>query len=82
MANSKQTLICSYLAVALLLGLLLNSVFGWAWADALAALVIAGFAVREGIEAWRGHACCAAPVSALTAESQSEQSCDAACCAG
>ncbi|MBN9612548.1 MAG: cation transporter, partial [Actinobacteria bacterium] len=58
-ADSKQTLVCSYLSAALLIGLLLNSLFGWEWADSIAALVIAGFAIREGIEAWRGDACCA-----------------------
>ena len=67
-ADSKQTLICTYLSAALLAGLLLNSLFGWAWADSVAALVIAGFAVREGIEAWRGDACCAAPVAVFTGE--------------
>ena len=56
-ADSKQTLICSYLSAVLLAGLVLNSAVGWWWADPLAALVIAGFAVREGIEAWRGDAC-------------------------
>ncbi|MGU3645053.1 cation diffusion facilitator family transporter [Microbacterium sp. C23T] len=56
-ADSKQTLICTYLSAAVLIGLLLNSLFGWWWADAIAGLVIAGFAVREGIEAWRGDAC-------------------------
>lgn len=63
-ADSKQTLICSYLSAAVLLGLLANSLLGWAWADAVAALVIAAFAVREGREAWRGDAC-TQPVSAL-----------------
>jgi divalent metal cation (Fe/Co/Zn/Cd) transporter len=66
-ADSKQTLICSYLSAALLVGLLLNYWFGWAWADSIAALVIAGFAVREGLEAWRGDAC-AVPIAALTGE--------------
>jgi divalent metal cation (Fe/Co/Zn/Cd) transporter len=56
-ADSKQTLICAYLSAAVLCGLLLNSLFGWWWADALAGIVIAGFAIREGIEAWRGDAC-------------------------
>ena len=55
-ADSKQTLICSFLSVALLVGLLLNALFGWAWADPVAALVIVIFAVREGIEAWGGEA--------------------------
>ncbi len=56
-ADSKQTLICSYLSAAVLLGLLLNTLFGWWWADPIAALVIVVFAVREGIEAWKGDAC-------------------------
>lgn len=66
-ADAKQTLLCAYLSAALLIGLLLNTLFGWGWADAVAALVIAGFAVREGIEAWRGDAC-ATPVAELTGE--------------
>ena len=78
-ADSKQTLICSYLSAALLVGLLLNSLLGWAWADSVAALVIAGFAVREGVEAWRGDACCAAPLSALTGERETEACCDDCC---
>ena len=56
-ADSKQTLICTYLSAAVLIGLVLNTLFGWWWADAIAGLVIAGFAVREGLEAWRGDAC-------------------------
>jgi divalent metal cation (Fe/Co/Zn/Cd) transporter len=56
-ADSKQTLICTYLSAAVLIGLLLNSLFGWWWADPLAGLVIAIFAIREGIEAWKGDAC-------------------------
>jgi divalent metal cation (Fe/Co/Zn/Cd) transporter len=56
-ADSKQTLICTYLSAAVLIGLVLNSLFGWWWADAVAGLVIAAFAVREGLEAWRGDAC-------------------------
>jgi divalent metal cation (Fe/Co/Zn/Cd) transporter len=57
-ADSKQTLLCTYLSAALLAGLLLNALLGWAWADPLAAIVIAGIAVREGINAWRGDPCC------------------------
>ncbi|GAA5035106.1 cation transporter [Microbacterium fluvii] len=56
-ADSKQTLICTYLSSAVLAGLVLNSLLGWWWADAIAGLVIAGFAIREGLEAWRGDAC-------------------------
>ena len=57
-ADSKQTLLCTYLSAVLLVGLLLNSVLGWSWADPIAALVIAVVAVKEGREAWRGHRCC------------------------
>jgi|SRR6266498_761434 len=57
-ADSKQTLLCTYLSGVLLVGLLLNSVFGWSWADSVAALVIAALAIREGREAWRGDGCC------------------------
>ncbi|MGC5627771.1 cation transporter [Georgenia sp. Z1344] len=78
-ADSKQTLICTYLSAALLAGLLLNSLLGWAWADSVAALVIAVVAVREGIEAWRGDACCATPVAVLTGEHEGD-SCGDACC--
>jgi divalent metal cation (Fe/Co/Zn/Cd) transporter len=70
-ADSKQTLLCSYLSAALLAGLLLNSLLGWAWADSIAALVIAGFALKEGLEAWKGDAC-TVPVSALTGEREGE----------
>lgn len=58
-ADSKQTLLCTYLSAVLLAGLILNSTLGWWWADAGAALVIATIAVREGINAWRGDVCCA-----------------------
>jgi divalent metal cation (Fe/Co/Zn/Cd) transporter len=57
-ADSKQTLLCTYLSAALLVGLLLNALVGWSWADPVAALVIAVIAVREGRNAWRGDPCC------------------------
>jgi divalent metal cation (Fe/Co/Zn/Cd) transporter len=57
-ADSKQTLLCTYLSGVLLVGLLLNSVLDWSWADPIVALVIAAVAVREGREAWRGEHCC------------------------
>lgn len=57
-ADSKQTLLCTYLSAVLLLGLVLNSLLGWSWADPIAALAIAAVAVKEGREAWRGHHCC------------------------
>ncbi|MBN9102932.1 MULTISPECIES: cation transporter [unclassified Pseudonocardia] len=57
-ADSKQTLLCTYLSGVLLAGLLLNVLFGWSWADPIAALVIAAVALKEGRDAWRGQHCC------------------------
>ena len=57
-ADSQQALLCSYLSAVLLVGLGLNSLFGWSWADPIAGLVIAAVAVREGLEAWKGRNCC------------------------
>jgi divalent metal cation (Fe/Co/Zn/Cd) transporter len=57
-ADSTQTLLCTYLSAVLLLGLVLNSTLGWSWADPVAGLVIAAVAVREGRDAWRGDGCC------------------------
>ncbi|MEU6077937.1 cation transporter [Micromonospora sp. NPDC047074] len=65
-ADSKQTLLCTYLSAVLLVGLAVNSLFGWSWADPIAALVIAAVAVKEGREAWKGDTCCA-PNAALRA---------------
>jgi divalent metal cation (Fe/Co/Zn/Cd) transporter len=56
-ADSRQTLLCAWLSAVLLVGLVLNSALGWWWADPLAALVIAAWAVKEGVEAWGGDAC-------------------------
>ncbi|GAA2086923.1 cation transporter [Actinomadura alba] len=63
-ADSKQTLLCTYLSAVLLVGLAVNSLLGWAWADPIAALIIAAVAVKEGREAWLGNACCALPAAA------------------
>lgn len=73
-ADSKQTLLCTYLSAVLLVGLVVNSLFGWSWADPIAALVIAGIAVKEGVDAWRGDACCA-PVVGLPVESSDQCGC-------
>jgi divalent metal cation (Fe/Co/Zn/Cd) transporter len=56
--EASQTQLCAYLSVALLVGLLLNALAGWWWADPLAALVIAAVAVQEGRQSWRGEGCC------------------------
>jgi divalent metal cation (Fe/Co/Zn/Cd) transporter len=57
-SEATQNMICAYLSVALLVGLGLNALFGWWWADPAAALVIAAVAFREGVETWKGDACC------------------------
>ncbi|WP_448626538.1 cation diffusion facilitator family transporter [Geodermatophilus sp. URMC 64] len=63
-ADSTQTLLCTYLSAVLLVGLVLNATVGWDWADPIAALVIAAVAVREGRAAWRGDDCCVPPSGA------------------
>jgi divalent metal cation (Fe/Co/Zn/Cd) transporter len=57
--EGTQNLLCAYLAGAVLVGLLGNALFGLWWLDPIAALVIAGVALREGIESWQGRGCCA-----------------------
>lgn len=57
-SEGKQNLLCAYLAAALLVGLLGNALFGAWWLDPLVGLLIAGLAVHEGRESWRGDACC------------------------
>lgn len=82
-ADSKQTLLCTYLSAAVLLGLVLNSALGWWWADPIAALVLAVVAVKEGREALRGDVCCA-PVSTHVGKADDcgcGPGCTDACCA-
>ncbi|MDN3296355.1 cation transporter [Streptomyces ficellus] len=71
-ADSKQTLLCTYLSAVLLVGLVVNATLGWSWADPLAALVIAAVAVKEGREAWQGEGCCATPATAVVASGNGE----------
>lgn len=77
-ADSTQTLLCTYLSAVLLAGLALNSLIGWWWADPAAALVIAAAATREGREAWRGDTCRMPPLSTATTPCQpgSADACD------
>ena len=56
--EGAQNMICAYLSIALLVGLLANALLGWWWADPIAAFLIAGVAVKEGRESWRGEGCC------------------------
>jgi divalent metal cation (Fe/Co/Zn/Cd) transporter len=79
-ADSKQTLLCTYLSAVLLIGLGLNSLFGWSWADPVAALVIAAVAVREGREAWRGDACCGTAPAGQSTATGHDDGCDDKCC--
>ena len=58
MADSKQTELCTYLSAILLGGLLLNALFGWWWADPVAALIMVPIIAKEGVEALRGETCC------------------------
>jgi divalent metal cation (Fe/Co/Zn/Cd) transporter len=67
-ADSAQTLLCTYLSAVLLVGLLLNATLGWGWADPLAGLVIALIALKEGRDAWRGESCCGPVPSASAGE--------------
>jgi divalent metal cation (Fe/Co/Zn/Cd) transporter len=71
--EGNQNLLCAYLAGAVLIGLLGNALFGAWWLDPIAGLVIAGVAVREGLETWRGEGCCSPTISL-------EQGCEDDCC--
>ena len=75
-ADSRQTLLCAYLSGVLLVGLVLNSLLGWSWADPLAALVIAVVALKEGRDAWRGNACCS-PAAAVLADADADPGAEA-----
>ena len=58
LADAAETMLCATLAATTLLGLALFAAFGWWWADPVAALAVAWFAVREGREAWHGELAC------------------------
>lgn len=81
MADSTQTMLCTYLSAVLLVGLVLNAAFGWSWADPIAGLVIAGVAIKEGVEAWRGEHCddCA-PLPVADAATGQPSGCADGCC--
>jgi divalent metal cation (Fe/Co/Zn/Cd) transporter len=79
-ADSTQTLLCTYLSAVLLAGLLLNLMLGWSWADPIAGLVIAAVAVKEGREAWGGEGCCAPTGQAGSAALATEPTCQDGCC--
>jgi divalent metal cation (Fe/Co/Zn/Cd) transporter len=56
-SEAGQNMICAYLSIALLIGLLANAIAGWWWADPAAALIIAAVAAKEGVDTWRGESC-------------------------
>jgi divalent metal cation (Fe/Co/Zn/Cd) transporter len=82
-ADSTQTLLCTYLSAVLLVGLVLNATLGWGWADPIAGLIIAAIAAKEGVEAWRGEGCCAPahPGGHAEAGCGCGDGCTDACCA-
>jgi len=81
-SEGRQNMLCAYLSLGLLAGLGANALLGWWWADPIAALAIAGVAVREGRDAWRGEDSCCAPTGLAAASDVgargSEPGC--ACC--
>lgn len=71
--EGRQNMFCAYLATAVLVGLLANTLIGAGWLDPSVGLLIAALAVKEGTEAWRGEGCCVAdPLAA--------PGCHDACC--
>src|SRR3954471_2427502 len=56
--EGRQNMLCAYLAGALLVGLLGNTLVGAWWLDPVVGLLIASVAVKEGMEAWNGEGCC------------------------
>ncbi|MDQ0763896.1 divalent metal cation (Fe/Co/Zn/Cd) transporter [Streptomyces canus] len=75
-ADSKQTLLCTYLSAVLLVGLVLNATLGWSWADPIAALAIAAVATKEGRDAWQGKGCCTpSKVAAPAIETEADGAC-------
>ncbi|MBO4204821.1 cation transporter [Micromonospora echinofusca] len=88
LADSVQTMLCTYLSAIVLVGLLVNATLGWSWADPVAALVVAAVAVREGAQAWRGEQCDDCAVPAVTVPDGAGGGCGCGpdcvdrCCAG
>ena len=72
--EGAQNLLCAYLAGAVFLGLAGNALFGWWWLDPIAAFMVAGIALKEGLQTWRGEGCCAAP------DFTPSTACDSECC--
>lgn len=76
--EGRQNVLCAYLAGALLVGLLGNAIAGAWWLDPIVGLLIAGVAVKEGADAWRGDGCCVgSPLDGFAAE---RDGCSEECC--
>jgi len=57
-ADARQADFCTYLSAILLVGLVLNAIAGWWWADPVAALIMTPIIAKEGIDALQGKSCC------------------------
>ena len=83
-SEGQQNMLCAYLSLALLVGLGANALLGWWWADPLTALAIAGVAIKEGWESWKGDACCEDEGMLLAylpeSKGQERHTCDDDCC--
>lgn len=80
-SEGRQNLLCAYLSAALLVSLGGNALFGFWWLDPITALLIAGVAIKEGREAWRGESCCTVPAGYGTEDTCCEEATGAdACC--
>jgi len=77
--EGRQNMLCAYLAGALLIGLVGNAAVGAWWLDPIVGLLIAGVAVKEGLEAWRGDGCCVG--SPLDGFERDGVACHDDCCA-
>jgi divalent metal cation (Fe/Co/Zn/Cd) transporter len=74
--EGRQNMLCAYLAAALLVGLLGNAIAGAWWLDPVVGLLIAGVAIKEGVEAWRGDGCCvASPLDGFSVEPCQDDCC-------
>ena len=75
--EGRQNMLCAYLAGALLVGLLGNAAFGAWWLDPIVGLLIAGVAVKEGLEAWEGEgcACTSDPLAGFSEDDCADDTC-------
>jgi divalent metal cation (Fe/Co/Zn/Cd) transporter len=79
--EGRQNMLCAYLAGALLVGLLGNALVGAWWLDPAVGLLIAGVAVKEGAEAWRGQGCCVSSPLDGVGFAEETDACHDDCCA-